>query len=428
MLGPFGDNKRMLNEAPIDFLHSDFDQKQEFMDRLLKDHVKTGFLMVFCESQFCTENIRFIVAVSQYKNLFIDDRVEWLSWQELDTEKDPEELHQFDPLRCKVVEKELQAVFDGGLSPTAEFEVCISGAMLQRIKRRMEMYKIYGPGVFDEALIDPKITLLKDILPRFVVSSVYDDMLYYLGKRKNLPSYKTLHIPPPEDPDNCSPATKKHLRTMLSRLLCDVDCIDYCSDDLENYFHDPMLYDAMLKYLSRIVCSENLVCARAVLLYQKMFDKFVEQLPKGAKVPPLLSTAAAGAQLDAAAPAKGVESARLMPHVDVNRDKITKDHLVNQAWVIYLYFIAADSCYELGGISHTLHQQLSRSMASPTMGMFDIILSIAMKALEHTFDAFKETHEFEQLCDDVLKRTKDPVHHAAVFDSHKAEPKKGLFG
>ena len=201
MLGPFGDNKRMLNEVPIDFLHSDFEQKQVFMDRLLKDHIKTGFLMVFCEAQFCTENIRFIVAVSSYKNLFIDDRVEWADWKEIDKEKNPEEIHNFDPLRCKVVEKEMNEVFDGGLSPSAEFEVCISGAMLSRIKMRMEKYKLYGPGVFDEALADPKVTLLKDILPRFVVSSTCNDMLYYLDKRKNLPSYQTLHIPEPEPPE-----------------------------------------------------------------------------------------------------------------------------------------------------------------------------------------------------------------------------------
>lgn len=451
MLGPFGENKRMLNEVPIDFLHSDFDQKQVFMDRLLKDHVKTGFLMVFCESQFCTENIYFIVAVSEYKNLFLDDRVEWEDYKTLDAQENPEELHQFDAHRAKVVEKQLKTVFDGGLSPTAEYEVCISQAMLARIQKRMDKYKIYGPGVFDEALVDPKATLLKDILPRFVVSSTYEDMLYYLDKRKNLPSFKTLHLPPPEEAMDTSASKKKHLRNMLSRLLSDVDCIDYCSDDLDNYFIDPMLYEALLKYLKRIVCSENLLCVRAINIYLQMFDNFMKQ-SGGAKVPVLFSTAAAGAQLKSAAAPIAPSgrgrgrgrvtapsstsacndnseemSAKLMPHVDIVRDKITKENLVNQAWVIYLYFLASDSCYEIGGVSCSLHQKVSRAMASPSRDTFNTIREIAYKALEQSFNAFKETSEFEQLVEAVLKRTKDQEHHASVFESTKVVPKKSCF-
>jgi len=116
-----------------------------------------------------------------------------------------------------------------------------------------------------------------------------------------------------------------------------------------------------------------------------------------------------------------------MPHVNINKDKITKDHLINQAWLIYLYFIAADSCYELGGIPCNLHQVLSRAMASPTRNTFQKCREIALVSLDHSFTSFRETKEFELLCENVLRRSKDHAYHAAVFESRKIPESKGWF-
>jgi len=161
---------------------------------LLADHVQVGFLMTFCESQYCTENIRFIVAVAKYKLLFKQDGIRWLIFEEVDKLDEHVAMIVNDD-KIREIEKDIKFIISSFLDPSAKLEICMPTKVASNTFRRIEEWKAYGPDVFDEAVLDPKVTLNRDIMPRFVVSSVYNDMKFFLYKINKLPSMTGLKLP-----------------------------------------------------------------------------------------------------------------------------------------------------------------------------------------------------------------------------------------
>ena len=51
-------------------------------------------------------------------------------------------------------------------------------------KRRIELFDLYGPEVFSEALLDPIKTMHKDVLPRYLVSPCYIEIKARMEKLK----------------------------------------------------------------------------------------------------------------------------------------------------------------------------------------------------------------------------------------------------
>lgn len=423
-------------KSDIDFHKADFDEKQRFLEDLLSNYVKTGFLMLFCESQYCTENIRFVVDVDKYKMLFLNDRVAWPSWKETDALGDDKELtHQLDEGRIKVIEAQLADINSKYLSSTSEYEICMPTSVFRNTERRMKEYQYYGPTIFDEALVDPKITMLKDVLPRFVTSSYYEDMVYFTSK--SLPHYTSLDLPLPEDVQNTSASNKRRIRNELSKLLSDVDVIDYCSDDINNYFLDPLLYTVFLRYLRRIVCSENLLTVRAIDMYTTMYDNFIKHVGVIAKTAELLSVRSA-LETDYAlcytcpptvspnettpAPIKGNHP---IPKVDIFFGEISKDAVLCMAWRIFYYFVCQGAPFECGGISAELYQTVCMRMARPSRDMFREVRACGMVSLDACFNNFKDTREFEVLVELVLKRSKDQAFKSRAFTSIKQKKADG---
>jgi hypothetical protein len=48
---------------------------------------------------------------------------------------------------------------------------------LRKMKKRIKFLHLYGPAIFDEALIDPILTMHRDLLPRFEVSDTVNKMV-----------------------------------------------------------------------------------------------------------------------------------------------------------------------------------------------------------------------------------------------------------
>ena len=61
------------------------------------------------------------------------------------------------------------------------------------------MLHLYGPHVFEEAVIDPIKTMKKDVLPRFVVSDICMELINNLALCEPLPGEDQLQVVAPSN-------------------------------------------------------------------------------------------------------------------------------------------------------------------------------------------------------------------------------------
>lgn len=374
------------NIESADFLHADFEQKTQFLKNILADLVKVGFFMVFCESQYCTENIRFVVAVSKYRTLFQNDGFKWEPWQELDKLRKSDRREK--PIcqdRVREIQKDIKFINETFIVPSAKLEICQPTRIAEDTNRRIQEYLCYGPDVFTEACIDPNITMIKDILPRYVVSQTYQDSLYYVTKMMRLPAQDTIRVSSPT-------LSYQELTKIMDTLTTDEAIRKYTADDVSVFLTDPILYTQFLKYLTRIHCSENLLCIRSIDIYVSLYDEYT----KSGYREPMLSTEECAKIFEADEMSKktGSEKPRVPP------EKMLRTKIIAQAWLVFLYFVAADASFEVG-LSHKLQNSVERNMANPGRDIFQAVKASAFKVLAEGFPAFKESPCYQpvvQLC------------------------------
>jgi len=347
------------NASKEDFLHGDVSTRRKFLGDLLSDEIKVGFLMLFCENEYCTENIRFVVATSEYRDHFRNDGNSWKSWEVLD-KQDPskwEEKEMHEDLD-KAVSNTLEQINANYLSAHSKYEICISAEFIARTEERMKKFKVYGPEVFKEACIDPINTLVKDILPRFVVSDTFDDMEFFVNQRNALPPTAQMDdgifLPPVPN--------ETLLSTLQSKLLTQQDLEEYCKDDVLVYFCDPLLYCYFLKYLKRIHAEENLLCVAQINKFNYAFESHIRRggLPseksvtrRSARVTELYSSVE---QYHA----EGIDEASFS---EASIGDL-RSEIIKLVWTIYLNFLATGSPWEVSVNYHVYHI-LSRAMAAP---------------------------------------------------------------
>ena len=378
-----------------DFLHGNVETKKLFLGEILSDEIKVGFLMFFCENQYCTENIRFVVTANQYKNLFRSDGIRWKRWPQLDGDESNWQENQLDEHREHDLSMTLQQVAKEYLSSNSKYEICISEPIKERTNMRMKNYRVYGPEVFKEACIDPMNTLIKDILPRFVVSDVFLDMQYFLGKTQSLPAVDKANFTPPI-------ATTRFLHSVQSTLVTEKNILDYCTNDVQLYFQDPLLYSYFLKYLVRIMAQENLLCVSEI----NKFNKVYELLDRTEG-----SSNEKAYQRNVNVNVVGLASTEVLhlqpPLSQSDYQQATTAELrvavIQEAWALYLYFLAPGSAYEVG-VGHSVHQQVSRTMACPSKNMFSDIKASAMDIVVKEFETFINQREYTLLLAAVRRR------------------------
>lgn len=129
--------------------------------------------------------------------------------------------------------------------------------MLERTTQRIKRVNIYGPQTFEESLVDPLKTLKRDILPRFLRSSLFDEMNMRLGSVERLPTAGELATPVPPSRLNFNNLEElPHDRRF----------------HLKEVVENQHLYQSFLKYTQKCFCSENLICYRMVTLFEERIE------------------------------------------------------------------------------------------------------------------------------------------------------------
>ena len=291
------------------------------IESFVESPIHCGYLLLFCGSQYCSENLHFAMEVDRYRDIFSFDIASFgkKSWRELDEslqiksspipdvkidialfyKTNNNALWPSSIVIRDAVEGYVKYIWDKFLSDSSATQICMAGTVLQNTIKRLKLLHIYGREVFSETLIDPMKTMRKDILPRFLNSEIYQELLKQIQSCYKLPAAAMLVVPPPNADSIMDTLTQRDLSAGLIHL------------DVTDILNDRFLYNEFLSYLQSIVSSENLLCMRLIAIFKETFR---EQ-------PPPTQTAAS-----------------------------------ENAWLIYKFFVAPGSAFEVS-VSHRRRKQ-----------------------------------------------------------------------
>ena len=318
------------------------------IDELLSNPLTAGYLLIFCQSQYNSENLNFIMEVDDYRDQFLGDRDLWKSvrWKDIDTsmssstavtattDHDISSSSWVSVADKVTIEGIMNEIYDRYLCDDSSTQVGSSKEIQQRTRQRMKHVHLYGPYVFDEACLDPIKTMKKDILPRFLLSNVYRRMVQDVTMCEPPPPASDLKVPPP----GC-------------RLLTNAS-MDHFHDSrrftLEEIIGCLQLYNVFLAFLRRRVCAENLIC---------------------------------------------------VPMIAIFEDQMHEDELVEgqaTALKIYRYFVAPGSAFEVS-LQHAKRKHVMRDIAQPKPHIFEFVRRSAYDQLKIHFEQFLQTPDYAHL-------------------------------
>ena len=209
--------------------------------------------------------------------------------------------------------------------------------VLSNIRKRLKLIHMYGPEVFQELLIDPYKTLSKDVIPRFINSEYYYEMIQRLNDLYPLPIINELQLPLPLHSNILSWSDSAINIENITRI------------ELQDILQDSILYNGFLKYTKTIFTEENLYFARAITLFKLSF---------------------------------------------IN-NKNTKDS-INYSWLIFRYFICMNSIYEIS-INTRKRKEIMQSLANPDYTLYDNLEYSVYNILRPHYAAYSNTTEFLHL-------------------------------
>ena len=364
------DNTSQMGSFAGQSLSSGFENLRNLSDinNIVHHPLSAGFLFKFCESQYCAENIKYIIEIDKLADYFYHDFKAFSSkpWKAIDMdlhlvfECKSSDMHSSAALEAaaliksgelipevswpsivvdrKVVLEKVRYIWETFLCDEAESQICMSSSVFSRILTRLRYLHLYGAQAFQESLQDPVKTIHRDIKPRFMTSDEFRELQLRMEDLSELPCAATYRMPPPP------PVV--HLRYTPAQMK--KTGFEYT---IEDCMEDALLYAKFLKFLNRSINSENLRFLRSVAVFQEKIssDKRSEQ--------------AEGRDL---------------------------------AWIILQYFIAPTSAFEIS-ISHAARRQVMRHMARPTYEMFDDLVKPTLQLLRVHFESFRKYAEFKEL-------------------------------
>lgn len=313
-----------------------------------------GFLLKFCESEYSSENVKFLMAVDSFRDEILSrDSSTWnnVSWIELDkiyikktttSEGSPTALSTYDSSSGKNytwISRINQTEFDRlvnhiwteYLSNESSNQICLPASVASSTFQRYKLKHLYGPEVFNEACIDPIKTIRRDILPRFMASTTFQFLQDQIGDKNlefNLSSENMKYLLPDND----------HFTFKL---------VENLPDNKEFELHEILecgiLFFEFLSYLLASVSAENLLCTRMINIYEDLLLKTgvtaSHQLPKRHSVFSPHLRQLRGQAMGHSSPTLNVGEARTKrnnvavssrhKHPEVNEEA------VRQAWRIY---------------------------------------------------------------------------------------------
>ena len=109
-----------------------------------------------------------------------------------------------------------------------------------------------------------------------------------------------------------------------------------------------------------------------------------------------------------------------------NDAAIEKKELVesikNQAWTIYLFFVAKGSAYEMP-LSDEQKKAIQLSLANPSIDMFFDLEAVAMTELLILFNKYKLTENYKNLAPRALRTARNILKIEAGTSKEQAHPK-----
>mmetsp|Transcript_20672 Transcript_20672/g.18820 ORF Transcript_20672/g.18820 Transcript_20672/m.18820 type:complete len:378 (-) Transcript_20672:428-1561(-) len=351
-----GNTTRYIQDHPVNlFADHELQSTEGTIEYCLENPLYCGFLLKFCETEYNVENIRFIMAVDSFRDTVLArDRHTWhIHWKELDqkylkpldSKLEEEILSQpwISPFDVKEFDRLIKNIWEDYLIDTARMQICMPGKVLENTSIRLKFKYIYGPDVFVEACIDPVKTIRRDILPRFVQSSIYKSFeeLNKVDSTLLTLNNETLAM---LLPDNNRFTKNKNIIASLPN--------DY-KFELHEVLDTGILFYEFLVYLRQSVCSENLLCVRMINIFEDLYD--LNQI----------------------------------------------NEAIKQAWRIYKTFIEADSTYEIS-LNHLCRKEIALKMAFPNQIMFETAKKSAYQALRNKFLTYQSSKQYDNLIN-VLK-------------------------
>jgi hypothetical protein len=235
------------------------------------------------------------------------------------------------------VRDKVDEIFSMFIADTAVSQICFPHAVLARTMKRIQLIHLYGPEVFEESLIDPLKTMKRDILPRFLRSTAFEEMKLTQATLATPAIASELELPIPP--------------TSLSFTL---EELTLPSSSPERHFHlneivqNRYLYSRFLTYLQDCYCSENLICYRLITLFEEKMD--LKQFTTSGTI----------------------------------------------ALDIYRYFVAEGSPYEIS-LEYSHRKAICLQLAKPTKSCFDMVKRSVYNMLKTYYVSYKNKPEYHGL-------------------------------
>ena len=250
--------------------------------------------------------------------------------------------------------------------------------------KRIKLFHLYGPEVFEEAWLDPIKTMRKDILPRFCRSPIFETMIQRLSSCDPPPPAIALHVPlpvryslipiPPPFHLKCSnyPLSNHSLILLsLSISLSFPSSITFQQDDvtllasgtleefpesrtytLNEVITSAVGYPVFMEFLVGAVSTENLLCVRMIDMFEHLMS-IAEGRNGGDNM-----TVGTSVGTSAGAPTSVGTSKASTTTVF---DEKALEAAIDQAWETYRFFVTPGASFEVS-IHHLLRKHIMLHM------------------------------------------------------------------
>mmetsp|Transcript_19083 Transcript_19083/g.17313 ORF Transcript_19083/g.17313 Transcript_19083/m.17313 type:complete len:474 (+) Transcript_19083:170-1591(+) len=417
------------------------------IEEIINNPIELGFLCAFCESQYSSENVRFVIEVGRFVDSIKRDSTlckNKLHYKEIDRltnlsevditslvvphkgkEVDFGKINEWSSTivpRSTVIENVI-SIFDEFISTNAERQICLSTSIIVNTLHRIKNMHLYTFQIFDEALLDPIKTLRKDVLPRFLHSEHYKRLVSHCSHIYPLPSLKEFTFQ--------MPSTAKVLQWPDEKLTLE----NLRNVDWYVLLHDYILFGQFLKYTQSIVSSENLLCARLSAKYMCLWEAKGYPMKQNT----FISLNCSGQPTYIEPSIKSVDIQTQLPDIqsqlpDIptassssnttrvpSRDKMLFSKKTGNpvkvmtcppdaqelAWSILRYFILPNSVYEIS-LSHRKRKDIMESLANPDYHLFDKVVKSVIGALRGNYDSYIRSDYFKNLIT-VIKTEKEKI-------------------
>lgn len=372
---------------------------EELMMNVIRSPIGLGHFLKFCESEFNSEYLQLFVAVERLrmkeanepgdysisisKDSSRDGKEYWRSiddavagstggirtlqldlnrkeemmeiWNNFFEDKDDTTDHSSSSpdIPEPIHRRKSSFLVTAPLSPNFVF---LPKSISNNTLKRMDNFDLYGADVFSEAVTEALRVLHRDIFPRFLKSTTYEKTI----KRRMSADLETIIYPA---------ATSLVVKPPKSEILTELGVRIIHAEgkmyNLREILKDGILYNEFLVRLKKRGGYHYLLCVQLISLFKESMK------------------------------------------VNQNTNSITTlDSVVEQAWTLYLYFVAEGSCHRIA-LNAEQRRLIQLSLGNPLVNMFDDLEPIAMAELVGFFNRYKGTENYRNLASRALHTAKN---------------------